>query len=688
MSVFSEQKTEERVSIVRCIVVLLVGIVAAWAYVAHSLRGLPALVVFVCLGTNFLAVVAMLTVFRKRSNARWKRCAYINTAIDMTMMTGVLVAAILSSCEVLQYVVQLAYVSLIAATGFLFHRKVSLFAAFLAIVCVLAVAAAVVFSFLPMQSSVLPHLPILACVMVFQGWFLTVLANDAQLRLLVYSDAERLNERIINEVFDGLLVCDASGTIVELNAASIEVLGLPREVMLDLDAFSVLPGPLANELKLAWNEVLSSGFVAITNVTFPRHDTNAVVDVTAYRMQFRGDQVVHLVLRDITAQAELTERRAVADRLTTLQSLWRSFIHEFSNAFASIEASSFTLEQAIDEKDPLYQDVQVIRTTTARGGALLQEVRDLTDTARTRHVPVKVIDAVNRALAAVDLPGFVKLVVQVEPTTKQALGDASQLDRVLVSLIRTALDAMLDGGILTIRAKNRRLLDYKAGVKRGEYVQIVVEDTGIGMSAEAVAKAFELGGQGGGDKWVGLALRDVRALVHRYGGSLELESNLGRGTGYTVLWPATDEPAATSEVPTTVPLPKPGHTKRLLIVDDEVGNRQSLGRLLRNNGYEVTLAEDGRHAIELCTDTDGQFDLVLLDLVMPGLNGKDVLEALLARWPAMRVMLVTGFADRKLVEETVSVGAVGYCMKPFNVPELLKKIDRICSTSLGSVEVG
>jgi len=118
---------------------------------------------------------------------------------------------------------------------------------------------------------------------------------------------------------------------------------------------------------------------------------------------------------------------------------------------------------------------------------------------------------------------------------------------------------------------------------------------------------------------------------------------------------------------------------RLLVVDDEPANRTSLARLLTMRGYQVVLAEDGPSAIRLCEQQDEPIDLVLLDLLMPGMNGKDVLVALRQRRPSIRVMVVTGFAEPSLIEDAIQLGAVAVAHKPFNVPDLLDQVRKFTS---------
>ena len=151
----------------------------------------------------------------------------------------------------------------------------------------------------------------------------------------------------MNQVSDGLLVCNAVGRIVDVNAAACQVLGLPRSVLVDLEAFTALPARLAEVLERRWDETLHEGFIHIDGLQLDRGRDVCIVDVTAHRVRYRGDDVVQIVLSDTTAQRRLDDRDSQYARLRSLQSLASGIAHEFNNMFASIEASSYVLTEAI-----------------------------------------------------------------------------------------------------------------------------------------------------------------------------------------------------------------------------------------------------------------------------------------------------------------------------------------------------
>ena len=678
MSLLDVSRTEERVCYLRIVLAALIGMVTVRAVIHGELTGV-ALVSFglICMGVA--APLLTLSVVRTRKLGTY--LAYVNNAVDIGVMTGVLVAALQGQKPSIPLVMtlQFGYLLVVAISAFRMHLRSSLFAAGFGAFNVLVVA--VYLHFAP--TTISPgDLVVTAVILAGAGGGGAALILGVRSSVATFDEAERIHRRVLNRVSDGLLVCDSVGRIVDVNAAANEVLGLPRDVLVGLEAFTVLPKPLASYLEMRWTETLTDGLVLAENLELGEPNVR-VVDVAAYRVRYRGEFLVHVVLRDTTAERLLRDHRVQLSQLRSLRSFASGIAHEFNNMFASIDASSYVLSEAIPKSNPESMEVEIIRSETARATRLVRELHDLVDVHRPHAVPLDVVNVLERALVlgrGSSSGAPVTVSVEVAKDVWRLLGDEAQVVRALANLVGCAYSAMLDGGSLTIGAENVVINEPQDDLAAGEYVAIRVEDTGIGMPADRVDRAFDPFFGIDGCRWAGFALANVRAVVSRHGGTVELQSNLGCGTVYTVRLPATDQPLLRG---VTLARRETSACKvRLLVVDDEPANRNSLARLLSRQGYEVVLAEDGRDAIDKCDQHKGQFDLVLLDLVMPGLSGKDVLVVLRARYPGIKVLLVTGFADQQLLDEAVEMGAVSSATKPFDIPELLGQVQSLTEGDL------
>jgi CheY-like chemotaxis protein len=257
--------------------------------------------------------------------------------------------------------------------------------------------------------------------------------------------------------------------------------------------------------------------------------------------------------------------------------------------------------------------------------------------------------------------------------------DRSQLERVLVNLAVNARDAMDRGGTLTL---STTLEDADDAIARahpdrpaGPCVMIRVRDTGTGMDLEVLAHAFEPffttkePGRG-----TGLGLATVDGIVRQSGGSVWLESAPGRGTTACIALPCTAAPQPSAERP-SASAPPPRRTGTVLVVEDEEGVRTLICRTLVRHGHEVLAAGDATRALELAEIAGGHFDLAITDVVMPGMDGRELATRLRARWPGTPVLFISGYSESPVAAEAFTGPGSGFRATPFPPEVLLRRVD-------------
>jgi CheY-like chemotaxis protein len=273
------------------------------------------------------------------------------------------------------------------------------------------------------------------------------------------------------------------------------------------------------------------------------------------------------------------------------------------------------------------------------------------------------------------------IVVEVtcEPGLWYALVDPGQVELVLMNLVVNARDAMPNGGRLTISTSNRELSGESRpnGVRAGWYVALEVSDTGVGIDAanhDRVFEPFYTTKEPG--KGTGLGLSTVYGIVQQSGGFVTLESAPGRGATFTVLLPRHlgHEPPAT---PTVNRRRLPGGTETLLLVEDEAAVRSSARRLLERQGYSVIEARHGADALRLVEESGRPIDLVLTDLVMPEMGGKELAERLRARRPGLKVLFMSGYTEKAITADGIMPPNTGFVEKPFTVEQLMRRLREI-----------
>jgi len=255
--------------------------------------------------------------------------------------------------------------------------------------------------------------------------------------------------------------------------------------------------------------------------------------------------------------------------------------------------------------------------------------------------------------------------------------DPGQITHVLMNICLNAVDAMSSGGrgTLSIRTSNVELdlvdLEGRSELRPGSYVRVVVRDTGEGMDGETLARAFEpFFSTKPKGKGTGLGLAMVYGTVANHGGRVRIDSEPGVGTTVTIDLPALSSVEVELITGELVPLSKGLQTCTVLLVDDEEIVRAAGQRMLESLGHQVLLAEDGGRAVEIYREQADRVDLVLLDLVMPVMDGAEAFDRLQELDPGVRVVITSGHAKEEAAEVLLSRGALGFLQKPYAIDQL------------------
>ena len=374
-----------------------------------------------------------------------------------------------------------------------------------------------------------------------------------------------------------------------------------------------------------------------------RHlQSGRILHISEHRAQSGGTVSIG---RDVTEQVKMEAQLRESQRMEAIGKLTGGLAHDLNNYLAVIMGNLDLLAERrhVDPETP-----KLIRGALAgvRRGAEL--TRSLLAFSRRQPLDPRVIelggriDAVGRLIART-IGEKISLEVDMEPGLWPVKIDGAQLDSALVNLANNARDAMPDGGILRVAARNAP--DGTPNAPAGDQVMIEVSDTGAGMGAETAAMAFEpfftTKGPGHG---TGLGLSMVHGFVHQSGGVIQLQSTLGKGTTVRIFLPRSLENAGRGSARRSRPS-LPGGTERILVVEDNEFVRETVMEQLRSLGYDVTEAESGDVAATILDLRWRDFDLILTDMVMPGVIDGPALARLVAeRWPSLRVLLTSGFS--------------------------------------------
>jgi len=380
----------------------------------------------------------------------------------------------------------------------------------------------------------------------------------------------------------------------------------------------------------------------------------------------------------------LEEQLRQSQKMEAVGRLAGGIAHDFNNVLTVINGYSQLLLDGAGIAEPQREQMEEIRKAGERAAALTQQLLAF---SRRQVLAPKPLD-LNRLVADMDgllrrlIGEHIELVTELSSRLGLVKADPSQMEQVIMNLVINARDAMAQGGRVTIRTTgvgpHEAPLQAPDGLQAGSYVMLAVSDTGCGMSPETQTHMFEpfftTKGRG---KGTGLGLATVYGIVKQSGGHILVTSGPTEGTTVRVYLPEDRQAAAVVSAPDPAPVRSSNGTETVLLVEDEDAIRLLLGRELRARGYVVLEADDGLGAMQLVAATAGAIHLLITDVVMPRLGGRELAQELAEARPDMKVLFMSGYTDDEMVRSGVLRAEAAFIQKPFTPEELGRKVREV-----------
>ena len=363
--------------------------------------------------------------------------------------------------------------------------------------------------------------------------------------------------------------------------------------------------------------------------------------------------------------------------------------HDFNNLLTVIIGRSAMLLGQLRSVDPVRRDIQLIHDTAERAANLTRQLLAFGRKQVMQPRPLN-LNAVAEGLTPMlrRLIGEnIQLVTQFDPGLGLVQADPSRIEQVIVNLAVNARDAMPRGGRLTVETANvavdAEYVRRHPGARAGAHARLAVSDTGIGMDRTTAARIFEpfftTKGPGEG---TGLGLSTVYGIVKQSGGTIWVYSEPGQGTAFKVYLPIAAQAAVAAEAEARAVVPSRG-SETVLIAEDEEGVRELARDLLEAFGYRVLEAADPDEAIAVSRGHAGSVDLLLTDVIMPGISGRELADRLRAERPALKILYMSGYTDRAIVHHGVLDPDVAFLEKPFAAADLRRKVREVLDVGAG-----
>jgi PAS domain S-box-containing protein len=504
-------------------------------------------------------------------------------------------------------------------------------------------------------------------------------------------ESEERYRQLFNSGSDCVSLHDAGtdgipGRFLEVNDVACRVLGYTRDELLAMTPRDILPPDLRAEVPARVRAVDAAGRATWESIFLTKDGRRFPVEIVSHRFYLAGRPVALATARDITERRRLEDDLRQAQKMESVGRLAGGVAHDFNNMLSVILGHAELALERLSPAEPLHADLLEIQGAASRSAEL---TRQLLAFARKQTVSPRVLDlgeTVESMLKMLQRLIGEDIELRWDCSTKlwPVKIDPSQIDQILANLCINARDAIAGVGKMTIEASNAAIDDAycatHAGFLPGDYVRLAVSDDGAGMDKETLSHLFEpfftTKPLGAG---TGLGLAMVYGIVKQNGGFIHVYSEPGHGTTFTIYVPRYLGGADAERRSGVASAPVRGR-ETILVVEDEPSILRLASRMLERQGYTVLTASTPGEALRVAHDFTGELHLLMTDVVMPEMNGRELAKRLLAHFPGLRRLFMSGYTANVIAHHGVLDDGVHFIQKPFSVADLAAKVRRALDT--------
>ena len=480
---------------------------------------------------------------------------------------------------------------------------------------------------------------------------------------VVLREHEQKLRAVYETALDAIFIVDDDRRYVDVNPAACEYLGVAKRDLIGRRIDEFLPPHKLATVEKDWAAYVGGGPVLEEWENLRSDGSVRTAEASAHPNFQPGLHIAFL--RDVTERKQLEAELLNAQKLESLGRLAGGVAHDFNNLLTGISGYASLLQERTNGDADLARDLGEIKRAADRATELTKQLLAFGRRQMLRPRPLDlnaVLTDVGGLLQRL-LGDHIGLIVRPGAELGVVQADPGQVEQVMVNLVVNARDALPAGGRVTIETRNAD----------DGWVELVVADDGVGMDENTRSQIFEPFFTTR-DEGVGLGLASVYGIVHQSGGAVSVESDPGAGSIFTVRLPRVHEAAEVEPPPTIGPEPRRG-SETVLLVEDEDVVRDLARRVLERHGYTVFACAHGAEAVELSESHDGSIDLLLTDVVMPGLRGYEVASKVSATRPEIKILYMSGYAEEALGAGAAVGGAL--IEKPFAIDALARRVREV-----------
>ncbi len=483
---------------------------------------------------------------------------------------------------------------------------------------------------------------------------------------------------IVNTAPDAIMTLNESGQIESANLAAERLFGYTSEELLGKPISELTPGDSHAD------QPYIPQVGRYERVARRRNGEQFPIELSIGEMRVGFKRILIGIVHDLTERKHLEKQLLQAQKMEAIGRLAGGVAHDFNNLLSIILASSSTLLDEMDPEDEAYALVSEIEKAGERAAGL---TRQLLAFSRGQILETKILDLNQVILGVVRMlrrliGEDIDLVTRLAPDLGRIRADLGQLEQVILNLAVNSRDAMPDGGRIVIRTRNVSEEELPAEVRQnmrpGPCVMMSLRDTGCGMDETTKSHLFEpFFTTKGPGKGTGLGLATVYGIVKQSEGHITVESEPGKGALFCIYLPRVDAAPADDWLATNKMRDQFSGHETVLLVEDETDVRALASRLLKKRGYRVLEASDGHEALEIVEKQTEAIDLLLTDVVMPKMNGRELANRILQLRPNMRILYFSGYTDDSILRHGINAAGIHFLQKPFTPDTLARKVREV-----------
>jgi PAS domain S-box-containing protein len=509
----------------------------------------------------------------------------------------------------------------------------------------------------------------------------TQLEDLVQERTKELAISEKWHKSIFDNATDGVIVQDRNGTIMNVNKKACEIHGFERDSLIGVSIELLEARGDKTQIDERRERILHGDSIIYETEHYRREGEKVDLEVSSKAIEIGGEIFIQSFYRDITEKKRIQEQLMHSQKMESVGALAGGIAHNFNNILTTILGYSELLLEFSELDETSKLKVRNIESSARKAGVMVSKLLSFARREAHEIVPLNLHDVINDSVRLFEgvLDKRIGIKMKLTSPLQNIEGDPNQIEQILMNLMVNARDAMPDGGLITIRTEatdvGKDRYEAPAYIIPGKYIVLVVSDTGSGISKQLMSKIFdpffttkEKG------KGTGLGLATVYGIVKDHKGYISVESEPGKGSIFSIYFPASENVFRGIEKPGVVSIQ--GY-ENIMVVDDDVDVLNFVKEILENHGYQIMPVSNSLNAIDMFKTNFETIQLVITDIMMPLMEGQELIKNLKQIKPGIKVIGISGYSDTSVSKDKM---VDAFIKKPFQSMELLAAVRRLLDT--------